>query len=197
MHGVRPCASPIGIARCAPARERPDRRSASGHEPPRRGRRHRRGGAGDRAARLSALARQLPLAVRAPRRQAARSASIRRPSTSRPRSTTASPARPHRARLHRGRGKGERDAVLCRVRVRRHDAGEIAALGRAVRARGDAGVRQCTRRCRRQPAGRCRATPWARDGATFNRRRRAKAPRAPANPAPWPRPSSCAASARS
>ena len=54
-----------------------------GVEPPRRGRRHRRGGAGDRAARLSALARRASAGcspATAPSR--ASSASIRRPSTS-------------------------------------------------------------------------------------------------------------------
>ena len=49
----------------------PDRRSASGRGPPRGGGRHRRGGACGRATRLSALARQLPLVVRTPRRRAA------------------------------------------------------------------------------------------------------------------------------
>ena len=42
-----------------------------GREPAHRGGRHRRSGAGDRAARLSALARKLSLAVRAPRHRAA------------------------------------------------------------------------------------------------------------------------------
>ena len=53
-----------------------------GAQPARRGGRHRRGGAGDRAARLSALAGKLPLAVRPPRHRAARdrhlSADLRR-----------------------------------------------------------------------------------------------------------------------
>ena len=53
------------------AREGSCRRSASGRGPPRGGGRHRRGGACGRATRLSALARQLPLVVRTPRRRAA------------------------------------------------------------------------------------------------------------------------------
>ena len=115
---------------------------------------------------------------------------------------------PHGARLRRGRARGEREQLpAVMVRVRRHDAFGIAALGRTVFARRDAGIRQRARRrrgmsrqfrChRRDPAGADRRMRCRR--ATFNRRRRgATLPRAPSNPwVPWRRPWNCAASARS
>ena len=133
--------------RAAARKARQGRRPAHRRRPPRGGGRHRRRGACGRAPRLSALGRELPLAV-GPARDAARhhrlvSRQLRRAAGARPRHRRLAA---HGARLHRRRHRGDRRQLFpVLVRVRRSHAGGIAALGRAVRARGHAGVRAAAR----------------------------------------------------
>ena len=110
------------------------RRHADRREPPCCGGRDRRCRARDRAARLSALARKLPLAVQPARRRATRdrhlSADLRR--TDRARQRHRRLARDS-APFRRRRDRGEQLQLFRAAHgVRRHDACRNAALDRAV-----------------------------------------------------------------
>ena len=120
-----------------------DRYDALRCRPACRRRRNRRQGARHRAPRLSALAHELLLAVRAQQLGAAHRTPITpKPSTNWQALGTAIAGSPRdRAQFHRRGRRGDRrellDALAC---LRRHDDRRSPALDRPVRARSDAGV---------------------------------------------------------